>query len=162
MTSNPLPPGDRRPGTVGLSAGADVAILYKDEHEDAAETRRHIEAEGRRCEAIAGDVGDPDFCQGAVEKAVRALGGRLDILVNNAAEQHVCEDFAEIPVAQVERTFRTNILGYFWVTRAALPPPLSTSRRNSSSRRTSASGRRSLAPSRWSRRIICSRSSSSS
>ena len=101
--------------------GADVAILYKDEHGDAEETRRHIEAEGRRCHAAAGDIGDPGFCRGAVDEAVRALGGRLDILVNNAAEQHVCEDFAEIGDAQVERTFRTNILGMIWVTRAALP-----------------------------------------
>ncbi len=100
--------------------GADVAILYKDEHEDAEATRRAIEAEGRRCLALAGDIGDPGFCRDAVGKAVQALG-RLDILVNNAAEQHVCEDFATIPEAQVERTFRTNILGMFWVTKAALP-----------------------------------------
>jgi NAD(P)-dependent dehydrogenase (short-subunit alcohol dehydrogenase family) len=101
--------------------GADVAILYKDEHADAEETKRHIEAAGRRCFAMAGDIGDPAFCREAVAKAVQALGGRLDILVNNAAEQHVCEDFAEIPEDQVERTFRTNILSMFWVTKAALP-----------------------------------------
>src|SRR5215212_7321829 len=102
--------------------GADVAILYKDEHQDAEETKRLVEAEGRRCVAIAGDVGDPGFCRQAVDQAVRDLGGgKLDILVNNAAEQHVCKDFAEIPEQQVERTFRTNILGMFWVTKAALP-----------------------------------------
>jgi NAD(P)-dependent dehydrogenase (short-subunit alcohol dehydrogenase family) len=100
--------------------GADVAILYLDEQEDARDTRKRIEAEGRRCLAIAGDIGDPDFCADAVRQAVERLG-RLDILVNNAAEQHVCEDFAEIPVEQVERTFRTNILGMMWITRAALP-----------------------------------------
>lgn len=100
--------------------GADVAILYLDESEDADDTRRHIEAEGRRCIALAGDIGDPGFCQQAVKQAVGRLG-RLDILVNNAAEQHVCEDFAEIPVQQVERTFRTNILGMMWLTKAALP-----------------------------------------
>lgn len=100
--------------------GADVAILYLDETEDAADTKRRIEAEGRRCLAIPGDIGDPGFCQQAVTQAVERLG-RLDILVNNAAEQHVCEDFAEIPVAQVERTFRTNILGQIWLTKAALP-----------------------------------------
>jgi NAD(P)-dependent dehydrogenase (short-subunit alcohol dehydrogenase family) len=101
--------------------GADVALLYKDEHEDAEETRRLVEAEGRRCIALAGDIGDPGFCREAVGKAVGHLGGRLDILVNNAAEQHVCDDFAAIPDEQVERTFRTNILGMFWITRAALP-----------------------------------------
>ncbi|SDD04379.1 SDR family oxidoreductase [Belnapia rosea] len=100
--------------------GADVVILYKDEHEDAAETRRHIEAAGRRCAAIAGDIGDRDFVHRAVDEAAQALGGRIDILVNNAAEQHISKDFAEIPEDQVERTFRTNILGMFWVTRAAL------------------------------------------
>ncbi|WP_270938539.1 SDR family oxidoreductase [Falsiroseomonas oryzae] len=100
--------------------GADVAILYLDEQEDARDTKRRIEAEGRRCLAIAGDIGDPRFCQDAVKQAVHAFG-RLDILVNNAAEQHVCEDFAEIPTDQVERTFRTNILGMMWMTRAALP-----------------------------------------
>src|SRR3712207_2825818 len=101
--------------------GADVAILYKDEHVDAEETKRLIEAEGRRCFALAGDIGDPGFCRQAVEQAVQALGqGRLDILVNNAAEQHVSEDLAEIEEAQVERTFRTNILSMFWMTKAAL------------------------------------------
>jgi len=100
--------------------GADVAILYLDEQEDAADTKRRIEAEGRKCVAIAGDVGDPGFCQDAVKRVVEAFG-RLDILVNNAAEQHVCADFAEIEVAKVERTFRTNILGQMWMTKAALP-----------------------------------------
>jgi NAD(P)-dependent dehydrogenase (short-subunit alcohol dehydrogenase family) len=100
--------------------GADVVILYKDEEQDAAETKRLIEATGHRCLAIAGDIGDAAFCRRAVDQAAEFLGGRLDVLVNNAAEQHVCNDFAEIPEAQVERTFRTNILGMFWVTRAAL------------------------------------------
>ncbi|WP_137181496.1 SDR family oxidoreductase [Roseomonas sp. AR75] len=100
--------------------GADVAILYLDETEDAQDTQRRIEAEGRRCLALAGDIGDPGFCRQAVKQAVERLG-RLDILVNNAAEQHVCEDFSAIPVQQVERTFRTNILGMMWMTKAALP-----------------------------------------
>ncbi|MCB4821909.1 SDR family oxidoreductase [Roseicella aerolata] len=101
--------------------GADVVILYKDEHRDAEETRRHIEAAGRKCIAIAGDIGDAGFCRQAAQQAAQALGGRIDILVNNAAEQHVCENFEEIPEAQVERTFRTNILGMFWLTKAVLP-----------------------------------------
>jgi NAD(P)-dependent dehydrogenase (short-subunit alcohol dehydrogenase family) len=100
--------------------GADVAILYLDESEDAADTRRRIEAEGRRCIAIAGDIGDPAFCQDAVKRVVQDFG-KLDIVVNNAAEQHVCEDFSEIPTEQVERTFRTNIFGQMWLTKAALP-----------------------------------------
>jgi NAD(P)-dependent dehydrogenase (short-subunit alcohol dehydrogenase family) len=100
--------------------GADVVILYLDEGEDAQDTKRHVEGAGRGCIAIAGDVGDAGFCQQAVKQAVERFG-RIDILVNNAAEQHVCEDFAEIPVQQVERTFRTNIFGQMWMTKAALP-----------------------------------------
>jgi len=100
--------------------GADVVILYKDEKQDAEETKRLVEAAGRKCLAIAGDVGDSAFCRQAVEQAAQFLGGRIDILVNNAAEQHVCQDFAEIPEEQVERTFRTNILGQFWMTKYAL------------------------------------------
>ena len=100
--------------------GADLVILYKDEHVDAEETKRHVEAAGRKCLAIAGDVGDPGFCANAVEQAAQFLGGRIDILVNNAAEQHICKDFTEIPEAQVERTFRTNIFGYFWMAKNAV------------------------------------------
>jgi NAD(P)-dependent dehydrogenase (short-subunit alcohol dehydrogenase family) len=100
--------------------GADVAILYLEEGEDAADTKARIEAEGRRCIALAGDIGDPGFCRQAVAQATAALGG-LDILVNNAAEQHPCKDFSAIEEASVERTFRTNILGMMWMTKAALP-----------------------------------------
>ncbi len=100
--------------------GADVAIVYLDEHEDAEETRRRVEEKGAACVTIAGDVGDPAFCREAVERTVDELGG-LEVLVNNAAEQHETDDFAEIPVEQVERTFRTNILAMFWMTKAALP-----------------------------------------
>src|SRR5688500_4983700 len=98
--------------------GADVAIAYFDEHGDAQETQRLVEEEGARAILLAGDVGDPEFCDAAVERTVEELG-RLDVLVNNAAEQHVCEDVAEIPTEQVERTFRTNILSMFWLVRAA-------------------------------------------
>ena len=100
--------------------GADVAITWLDERADAAETVRMIEAEGRRALSIPGDIGNPDFAYELVRQVVAAWG-RIDILVNNAAEQHLCEDLAEIPTDQVERTFRTNILGQFWLTRAALP-----------------------------------------
>lgn len=100
--------------------GADVAVLYLDEHDDATETRRHVEAAGRRCLTIAGDVGDETFCRRAVEETVAAFG-RLDILVNNAAEQHVARELTDITAEQLERTFRTNLFGYFFMTKAALP-----------------------------------------
>jgi NAD(P)-dependent dehydrogenase (short-subunit alcohol dehydrogenase family) len=100
--------------------GADVVILYKDEHQDAQETVRHIQMAGRKGEAIAGDVGDPAFVRDAVGRAVATLS-RVDILVNNAAEQHEVDYLADIEEAQVERTFRTNIFGYFWMTKYVLP-----------------------------------------
>jgi NAD(P)-dependent dehydrogenase (short-subunit alcohol dehydrogenase family) len=100
--------------------GADVAILYLNEHEDARETVRLVQAEGRRCFAIAGDIGDEGFCRRAVDEAVAQLG-RLDILVNNAAEQHPQESIADISAEQLERTFRTNIFAQFFMVKAALP-----------------------------------------
>lgn len=99
--------------------GADVAIVYKDEHQDAQETVRVVEKYGRRALAIAGDVGDEAFCRQAVAQAVRELG-KLDILVNNAAEQHITESLEQISAQQLERTFRTNIFGYFFMAKAAL------------------------------------------
>ena len=101
--------------------GADVVILYKEETVDATETKRLVEAEGRRCLAIAGDAGDAAFMREAIGRAAEFLGGRIDVLVNNAAEQHECKDIAAIEEAQVERTFRTNIFGYFWATKYAVP-----------------------------------------
>jgi NAD(P)-dependent dehydrogenase (short-subunit alcohol dehydrogenase family) len=100
--------------------GADVAIAYLSEHGDAQETRTLVEKEGRRCIAMAGDVGDERFCQQIVQDIVRELG-RLDILVNNAAEQHPQDDIAKITSAQLERTFRTNVFSFFYMTKAALP-----------------------------------------
>ena len=100
--------------------GADVAVLYLNEGEDARETARLVEREGRRCVTIAGDVGDPGFCQQAVKQVADQLG-KLDILVNNAAEQHPKADLSEITPEQLEKTFRTNIFGYFFITQAALP-----------------------------------------
>jgi NAD(P)-dependent dehydrogenase (short-subunit alcohol dehydrogenase family) len=100
--------------------GADVAIVYLNEHEDAAETRRLVEGYGRRCLTIAGDVGDNDFCGAAVERTVDELGG-IDVLVNNAAEQHPQKGLDKISKEQLERTFRTNIFSYFFLTQAALP-----------------------------------------
>lgn len=99
--------------------GADVAVLYLNEHGDAEETRRQVEEEGKRCILIAGDVGDDAFCRDAVEQTVRELGG-LDIVVNNAAEQHPKENIEEISNEQLERTFRTNIFSMFYMVQAAL------------------------------------------
>ena len=100
--------------------GADVAILYKDEHEDAQQTQALIEAQGSRALIIPGDIGNSDFCKEAVRQTV-GLFGRIDILVNNAAEQHLVERLEDLEDAQIERTFRTNIFGQFFLTRAALP-----------------------------------------
>jgi NAD(P)-dependent dehydrogenase (short-subunit alcohol dehydrogenase family) len=99
--------------------GADSAIVYLEEHKDAEETKRLVEEQGRRCFAIAGDIGDPEFCKKAVEQAVGELG-KLNILVNNAAEQHPQEKLEDISPEQLERTFKTNIFSYFYMTQAAL------------------------------------------
>jgi NAD(P)-dependent dehydrogenase (short-subunit alcohol dehydrogenase family) len=100
--------------------GADVAIVYLNEQEDAQETKRLVEAEGRRCLTMAGDIGDESFCQQVVQQTVKELG-HLDILVNNAAEQHPQESIENISAEQLERTFRTNIFSMFFLTKAALP-----------------------------------------
>ena len=100
--------------------GADVAVMYLNEHEDAEETKRCIEAEGRRCLTISGDVKDAAFCNEAVEKVVAEFG-RLDVLVNNAAFQEHAESLLDITEERLDETFRTNIYGYFHMARAALP-----------------------------------------
>ncbi len=100
--------------------GCDVVIAYLDEHEDAQETMKLVQATGQRTMAVSGDIGDSAFCDDLVDQAVKAMG-RLDILVNNAAEQHLQPDFEAITDQQIERTFRTNIFSQFFLTRAALP-----------------------------------------
>jgi NAD(P)-dependent dehydrogenase (short-subunit alcohol dehydrogenase family) len=100
--------------------GADVAIVYLEERKDAQEAKRLVEEQGRRCLLIEGDVGDSEFCRDVVKRTVDAFD-RLDILVNNAAEQHAVQEFEEITDEQLQRTFRTNIFAYFYLTRAALP-----------------------------------------
>lgn len=99
--------------------GADVAIVYHDAHEDAQHVKQQVEAQGRKCLAIAGDVGDENFCQQAVAQTVSTLGG-LNVLVNNAAEQHTQESIEQISAEQLERTFRTNIFSMFFMVKAAL------------------------------------------
>jgi NAD(P)-dependent dehydrogenase (short-subunit alcohol dehydrogenase family) len=99
--------------------GADIAILYLEEHDDAKETARLVEAEGRRALLFAGDVGDEMFCWESVER-INEEFGRIDILVNNAAEQHEVDDPVELTTEQLERTFRTNVFSFFHMTRACL------------------------------------------
>lgn len=98
--------------------GADVAIIYLDEDQDAKDTQEMVEAEDRKCLLLRGDIGDEKFCKKAVEKTVKELGG-LNILVNNAAEQHEQENVEDISASQLEDTFRTNIFSFFYLTKAA-------------------------------------------
>ncbi|MCW5935728.1 MAG: SDR family oxidoreductase [Fimbriimonadaceae bacterium] len=100
--------------------GADVAILYHSHDEDAEECLRLIEEEGAKGISIKGDIGDPSFCEQAVQQTLEELGG-LDVLVNNASEQHPQAKLEDITPEQLERTFRTNAFGYFYLTKAALP-----------------------------------------
>jgi NAD(P)-dependent dehydrogenase (short-subunit alcohol dehydrogenase family) len=100
--------------------GADVAIVYLCEHDDAAKTRSIVEEEGRQAIAIAGDLGDPDFCEKTVKQVIDRFG-RLDILVNNAGEQHPDKEITDISDAQLRRTFQTNIFSMFYLTQAARP-----------------------------------------
>jgi len=100
--------------------GADIAILYLCEHDDAQKTKEIVEQEGRKAITIAGDLGDKSFCEQAVRQAVDQLGG-LDIVVNNAGEQHWAKDITDIDEHQLRRTFQTNIFGMFFITQAARP-----------------------------------------
>ena len=99
--------------------GADVAIVYLNEDKDAKDTKKMVEKEGRKCIILAGDVGEEEFCQKAVQRAVKELG-KLDILVNNAAEQHEQQDLKDITKEQLQHTFQTNIFGMLYITKAAL------------------------------------------
>ena len=100
--------------------GADVAILYLSEHDDAEETARIVRDEGRRALTIAGDIGDKAFCESAVAQVIAEFG-KLDVLVNNAGEQHPDKDITDITEAQLKRTFQTNIFGMFYMVQAASP-----------------------------------------
>ncbi len=100
--------------------GAEVAIVCPEEHDDARETKRLVEEAGSRCLTLSGDAGDEEFCAQAVARTVEEFG-RLDVLVNNAGEEHVTQTIEEISREQLERTFRTNIFAYFFMTKAALP-----------------------------------------
>jgi len=100
--------------------GADIAIIYLDEHDDANETKRLIEQAGRKCLLISGDIGSQSFCESAVTQAIQAYK-KIDILVNNAGEQHPQDSFMNITADQLEKTFRTNVFSMFYLTKAVLP-----------------------------------------
>jgi len=100
--------------------GANLLIAYLDEHDDAQETRRHIEAAGRDCVLLAGDVGDAQFCRNMVDTAIASFG-RLDIVVNNAAQQYPQGSIEDISEEQLLQTFRVNIFSMFFTIKAALP-----------------------------------------
>jgi len=101
--------------------GADVAIMFLPEEEsDANETRDAIRSEGRRALLLPGDVSNPDYCEDCVEKVINELGS-LDILVNNAGFQKNKESIEKIDYEQLDRTFRTNFYGYFYLAKAAVP-----------------------------------------
>lgn len=100
--------------------GADIVIVYFNEHSDAEETKQAVEGKGRRCTLIAGDIGNENFCQQVIEKTIKEYG-KLDTLVNNAAEQYVQTSLESITTEQMEKIFRTNFYSIFFLTKAALP-----------------------------------------
>lgn len=100
--------------------GADIAVVYLNEHRDAGETKTQVEEEGRTCLLIAGDIGDEEFCRSAVRQTVESLK-RLDILVNNAAVQYPQGSITDITADQLQKTFQTNIFAMFYLVKAALP-----------------------------------------
>lgn len=102
-----------------IKEGAHVVISYLNEHIDAEETKKRIIELGGKCELIAGNIGDQDFCELIIQKAIKRFG-KVDILVNNAAEQHPQESLGDITTEQLERTFRTNIFAQFYLAKAAL------------------------------------------
>lgn len=100
--------------------GADIVIIYLNEHDDAMDTKRLIEQEGRKCLLINGDIGNPDFCEAAITETINKFN-KINILINNAAEQHPTSDVMNISNKQFENTFKTNMFGTFYMTKAALP-----------------------------------------
>lgn len=100
--------------------GADVLISYLSEESDARETARVVEAAGRRCVAVAGDIQDEAHCQALIDRAVKEFG-KVDVLVNNAAFQMSREDISEISTEEFDRTMKTNLYAMFWLCKAAVP-----------------------------------------
>jgi NAD(P)-dependent dehydrogenase (short-subunit alcohol dehydrogenase family) len=99
--------------------GAKIAIVYLEEHKDAEETARLVADEGSEAIKFAGDIADESFCEQVIDDTVKSFG-RLDVLVNNAAEQHEVDDLLELTAEQIERTFRTNVFSFFYLAKAAL------------------------------------------
>ncbi|WP_242220903.1 SDR family oxidoreductase [Bacillus cereus group sp. BfR-BA-01380] len=100
--------------------GADIVIVYLNEHGDASETKDRVNQLGRQCLTIAGDIGDDGFCHYVVKKTMEAFG-HLEILINNAGEAHTQASISDISAKQLQRTFQTNIFSYFYLTQAAMP-----------------------------------------
>lgn len=107
-------------GIAFAKEGADIAIIYLNENEDAQNTKKIIEGLGKRCVLIPGDIGDENFCNEAVKKVIQEYN-HIDILVNNAAEQHPQNSILDITKEQLEKTFSTNVFGMFYITKAVLP-----------------------------------------
>ena len=99
--------------------GADLVIVYYNEQKDAEETKKLIDTIGRKCTIIAGDIGDANFCKSVIEKTISEYG-KIDILVNNAAVQYECTDIKQLPDTQFDKTFKTNVYGTFYMTKAAM------------------------------------------
>lgn len=99
--------------------GAKIVITYLNEHQDAAKTKQLVESKGTECLTISGDVSDNVFCKKVIETTI-AKFKKIDILINNSAEQHPCENFEDISCEQFEKTFKTNIFSYFYMTKAAI------------------------------------------
>src|SRR5438874_1300841 len=99
--------------------GADISVVYLEEQKDANETKRLVEEHGRKCLLIEADVGEEEFCRKAVEQTLKEFG-KIDILVNNAAEQHPQDSIEKITEKQLDRTFRTNIFSFFFMVKAAM------------------------------------------
>ena len=110
----------RAAATAFALEGADVAIIYYNEHDDANEIKNIIDKKGKKCMLVSGDIGDESFCKSAANKIVNELG-KIDILVNNAAEQHMQYSIEDITAEQLEKTFRTNVFGMFYMTKHVLP-----------------------------------------
>ncbi|MEC1155502.1 SDR family oxidoreductase [Cytobacillus horneckiae] len=100
--------------------GADVVVVYLNEHQDAEDTKKYVEAEGKQCLLLPGDIGQESFCVDVVKQTIEQFG-KIDILVNNAGEQHPQQNLQEISTEQLEKTFKTNIFSMFHLTKAVLP-----------------------------------------